>query len=118
MKISLASVEKGEKMILIKGIDLPNSGQIELVIRPHGKVLTKTRGVYAEAMQIDLVMCKDCKHSKNCVYPAKWNWCPDGERRTDYTVFAVNPPKGVETPLKGDATVFHKNSKITQMRGE
>ena len=28
-------------------------------------------------------------------------------------VFSVNPPKGVDTPLKGDATVFHKNSKIT-----
>lgn len=30
---------------------------------------------------IDLVRCKDCKHSKNCIYPAKWNWCPDGERK-------------------------------------
>lgn len=30
---------------------------------------------------INLVRCKDCKHSKNCVYPAKWNWCPDGERK-------------------------------------
>ena len=26
--------------------------------------------------------------------------------------------QGVETPLKGDATVFHKNSKITQVKGE
>lgn len=32
---------------------------------------------------IDLVRCKDCKHSKECIYPAKWNWCPDGERRID-----------------------------------
>lgn len=34
---------------------------------------------------IDIVRCRECKHSKNCVYPAKWNWCPDGERRTDDT---------------------------------
>ena len=38
--------------ILIKGIDLPNSGQIELIIRPHGKVLNNTKGIYAEAIQI------------------------------------------------------------------
>jgi len=38
--------------ILIKGIDLPNSGQIEIIIRPHGKVFSKTRGISAEAIQI------------------------------------------------------------------
>ena len=38
--------------ILIKGIDMPNSGQIELIIRPHGKVFSKTRGISAEAIQI------------------------------------------------------------------
>lgn len=38
--------------IILKGIDLPNSGQIELIIRPHGKVLSKTRGISAEAIQI------------------------------------------------------------------
>ena len=38
--------------IILEGIDLPNSGQIELIIRPHGKVLSKTRGIYAEAIQI------------------------------------------------------------------
>lgn len=38
--------------ILIKGINLPNSGQIELIIRPGGKVLSNTRGIYAEALQI------------------------------------------------------------------
>ena len=37
---------------IIKGIDLPNSGEIELIIRPHGKVLSKTRGIYAEAIQV------------------------------------------------------------------
>lgn len=37
---------------IIQGIDLPNSGQIELIIRPHGKVLSKTRGISAEAIQI------------------------------------------------------------------
>ena len=46
-------MEKGEPMsILIKGIDLPNSGQIEIIIRPHGKVFSKTRGISAEAIQI------------------------------------------------------------------
>lgn len=88
MKISSADVEKGEMMILIKGIDLPNSGQIELIIRPHGKVLTKTRGVYAEAMQIDLVMCRECKyyegHEEYCEidhFARENGFCSDGKRR-------------------------------------
>lgn len=38
--------------IILEGIDLPNSGEIELIIRPHGKVLSNTRGIYAEAIQI------------------------------------------------------------------
>jgi len=38
--------------IIIKGIDLPNSGQIELIIKPHGKVFSKTKGISAEAIQI------------------------------------------------------------------
>lgn len=38
--------------ILIKGIDMPNSGQIKIIIRPHGKVFSKTRGISAEAIQI------------------------------------------------------------------
>lgn len=38
--------------IILKGIDLPNSGQIELIIRPHGKVFSNTKGIYAEAIQI------------------------------------------------------------------
>lgn len=38
--------------IILKGIDLPNSGQIEIIIRPHGKVFSKTRGISAEAIQI------------------------------------------------------------------
>lgn len=38
--------------IYIKGIDMPNSGQIELTIRPHGKVFSNTKGIYAEAIQI------------------------------------------------------------------
>lgn len=38
--------------IILKGIDLPNSGQIELIIGPHGKVFSNTRGIYAEAIQI------------------------------------------------------------------
>ena len=38
--------------MILKGIDMPNSGEIELIIRPHGKVLSKTRGIYAEAIQV------------------------------------------------------------------
>lgn len=39
--------------LILKGIDLPNSGQIELIIRPHGKVVVKTRGIgMVEAFQI------------------------------------------------------------------
>lgn len=39
--------------IYIKGIDLPNSGQIEIIIRPHGKVWIETKGIgRAEAFQI------------------------------------------------------------------
>lgn len=38
--------------IILKGIDLPNSGQIEIIIRPHGEVFSNTRGIYAEAIQI------------------------------------------------------------------
>lgn len=38
--------------LILKGIDLPNSGQIEIIIRPHGKVFSKTRGISAEAIQI------------------------------------------------------------------
>lgn len=38
--------------IILEGIDMPNSGQIEIIIRPHGKVFSKTRGVSAEAIQI------------------------------------------------------------------
>lgn len=38
--------------IILKGIDMPNSGQIEIIIRPHGKVFSKTRGISADAIQI------------------------------------------------------------------
>lgn len=40
--------------VLINGIDLPTSGQIELIIRPHGKIVViKPRGIgRAEAFQI------------------------------------------------------------------
>lgn len=45
--------KKGEAMsIILKGVNLPNSGQIEIIIRPHGKVFSKTRGISAEAIQI------------------------------------------------------------------
>ena len=33
------------------------------------------------------------------------------EKREVINVFNVNPPKGIEIPLKGDATTFYKNSK-------
>lgn len=39
--------------LYIKGLDMPNSGQVELVIRPHGKVFSKTLGIgKLEAIQI------------------------------------------------------------------
>lgn len=38
--------------IILKGVNIPNSGQIEIIIRPHGKVFSKTRGISAEAIQI------------------------------------------------------------------
>lgn len=38
--------------IILKGVNIPNSGQIEIIIRPHGKVFSKTRGIFAEAIQI------------------------------------------------------------------
>lgn len=39
--------------IYIKGLDMPNSGQVELVIRPHGKVFSKTLGIgKLEAIEI------------------------------------------------------------------
>ena len=71
--------------IILEGIDLPNSGQIELIIRPHGKVLSKTRGISAKVIQIpknhgrliDLEklkeefamnnnICKECDSFKEC----------------------------------------------------
>lgn len=70
-------------------------------------------------IEIDLVMCEECKyyngHEQYCEidhFARENGFCSSGKRRTDYTIFTVNPPKGVETPLKGDATVFHKNSKM------
>lgn len=38
-------------------------------------------GDMSKVTDLDLVRCRECEHSKNCTYPAKWNWCPDGERR-------------------------------------
>lgn len=38
--------------LILKGIDIPTDGQIEIIIRPHGKVFSKTRGISAEAIQI------------------------------------------------------------------
>lgn len=38
-------------------------------------------GDMSKVIDLDLVRCGECKHSKNCTYPAKWNWCPDGERK-------------------------------------
>ena len=52
--------------IILEGIDLPNNGQIELIIRPHGKVFSKTRGISARAIQIDSVPsaddCDGCRY--------------------------------------------------------
>ena len=71
---------------------------------------------------IDIVRCGECMfyngHEEYCVidhFARENGFCSDGKRRTDYTVFTVNPPKGIETPLRGDATAFHQ---ITQTIGE
>lgn len=68
---------------------------------------------------IDIIICKECKyyngHEEYCEidhFARENGFCSDGKRKTDYTVFTVNPPKGVETSLKGDATTFHQNSKM------
>lgn len=77
----------------------------------------------AKVTDLDLVRCGECEHWNDedhwCNIRDSYGWnykpndfCSYGERRTDYTVFTVNTPKGIETPLKGDATVFHKNSKM------
>ena len=64
-----------------------------------------------------LVRCRECKHynghERYCEidhFARENGFCSYGKRRTDYTVFTVNPPKGIETPLKGDVTVFHKKT--------
>lgn len=81
---------------------------------------------------IDIVTCGECKYWTGDCTNERWqsptddylpqtnadDFCSYGERRADYTVFTVNKPKGIETPLKGDGTVFHQKSKITQMKGE
>ena len=75
---------------------------------------------------IDIVTCKECIHKMQALSTEKGAtgcelisgtfyedfFCKEGKRKADYTVFTVNPPKGIETPLKGDATVFHQNSKM------
>lgn len=71
--------------VYIEGLDIPKEHSLWMVIHPNGQVWMRKRHYCqnledVEATELDLVRCKDCKHSKNCVYPAKWNWCPDGER--------------------------------------
>ena len=81
---------------------------------------------------IDLVRCGECIHKIQALSTEKGAtgcelisgtfyedfFCKEGKRKADYTVFTINPPKGIETPLKGDATAFHQNSKTTQTKGE
>ena len=87
--------------------------------------------VYAvEKTYRPLVLCKECKHRdpedkkcdsgmlerQGCIFPVDDDYfCKYGERRADYTLFNVNKPKGIETPLRGDGTVFHQR---TQVKGE
>ena len=87
--------------------------------------VTLTEKIGIKDTNLDLVMCKECKkHGKNscpitftyAVITDDNNYCTYAEKRADYTVFTVNPPKGVETSLKGDAVVFHKNSKNNSNR--
>lgn len=72
--------------LYIKGLNMPNSGQVELVIRPHGKVFSKTLGIgKLEAVEIPTPhgrlidieklkeefamknnICKECDSFKKC----------------------------------------------------
>ena len=66
--------------VYIGGVNyLPKDGDyIPMQIYGNGHIWIN--GSY-KGVAIEITECKDCKHSKNCIYPAKWNWCPDGERK-------------------------------------
>lgn len=111
--------------VYIEGLDRPRNEYMRIHIDFDGEVWVfrgngwESLGI--KATNLDLVRCKECKyyngHEEYCEidhFARENGFCSDGKRRTDYTVFAVNPPKGIEIPLKGDATTFHKNSKMDE----
>ena len=115
--------------VYIEGLDRPRNEYMRIHIDFDGEVWVfresgwKSLGI--KATDLDLVRCGECKyyngHEEYCEidhFARENGYCSDGKRRTDYIVFSVNPPKGIETPLRGDATVSYKNSKMTQMKGE
>lgn len=114
--------------LYIEGLNRPRNEYMRIHIDFDGEVWVfrgsgwKLLGI--KATNLDLVRCEECiYHDEDgwgygeCKRPsvgylrtADEDFCSYGERRADYTIFTVNPPKGVETPLKGDATVFHKKT--------
>ena len=67
-------------------------------------MLDMLKGIFEEQRELtdeEIQAYKDMLHRK--------------EMREVQNVFSVNPPNGIETPLKGDVTIFHKT---TQTKGE
>lgn len=71
--------------VYIEGLDRPRGEYMRIHIDFDGEVWvfreSGWESLEIKATNLDLVKCRECKHSKNCTYPAKWNWCPDGERK-------------------------------------
>lgn len=82
--------------IIIEGIDLPNSGEIELIIRPHGKVLSNTRGIYAEAIQIP----KGARLIDANAIDYDEFWCRDGQG------FSIAVCQGAERIISEQPTIL------------
>jgi hypothetical protein len=82
--------------IILEGIDLPNSGQIELIIRPHGKVLSNTRGIYAEAIQIP----KGARLIDANAIDYDEFWCRDGQG------FSIAVCQGAERIISEQPTIL------------
>lgn len=118
--------------VYIEGLDRPRNEYMRIHIDFDGEVWVfrgsgwKSLGI--KATNLDLVRCKECIHKTQALSTEKGAtgcelisgtfyedfFCKEGKRKADYTVFTVNPPKGIETPLKGDATAFHQNSEMDE----
>ena len=96
----------------------PKEGEYKFIKTTDGFVLEGEDIAYV-CIEIDLIRCGECNyyngHEEYCEidhFARENGFCSSGKRKADYTIFTVNPPKGIEIPLKGDATVSHKNSKM------